>query len=369
MAVRRQALQRRARFETQLGEWLEYDRTDDYTLTGVRLAEARELEREEDIARRRGEAREYLRRSLALAEAAQRRRVRLAIAIVTGLSLALFIAILAAGIAFQRTNDLRAQTILLETEKAVSEERRLAAENSEGLANRARSTAEAERQAAENAKSTAVAEQDISRSRELAAIAINQIEADPERAVLIALEAIRRQHTFEAEDALRQAVNTSIKVITLREQVDPANVASVNSARFSPDGRWLVTAGGEDTARIWEANTGKLLVILQGHTEWIWDALFSPDGQRVVTASDDGTARLWEAASGVQLAVLRGHGAPVLDAQFSPDGKRVVTASDDGTARIFLVYSTDVIELALSQVSRQLTPEERAQYLGGEIAP
>jgi WD40 repeat protein len=64
-------------------------------------------------------------------------------------------------------------------------------------------------------------------------------------------------------------------------------------------------------------------------------AAFSPDGKRVVTASFDKTARLWDAASGKEIAVLKGHTNQVQSAAFSPDGKRVVTASSDNTARLW----------------------------------
>jgi WD40 repeat protein len=41
--------------------------------------------------------------------------------------------------------------------------------------------------------------------------------------------------------------------------------------------------------------SGKLLAIFQGHTNWVFSAVFSPDSRRVLTASADQTARLWEA--------------------------------------------------------------------------
>ena len=44
---------------------------------------------------------------------------------------------------------------------------------------------------------------------------------------------------------------------------------------------------------------------LKGHTAAVWSAAFSPDGKRIVTASDDKTARLWDAESGKQIAVAQ----------------------------------------------------------------
>ena len=69
------------------------------------------------------------------------------------------------------------------------------------------------------------------------------------------------------------------------------------SAVFSPDGRRVLTASRDKTAQLWEAESGKLLVTFQGHTDAVESAVFSPDGRRVLTASRDKTARLWEAVS------------------------------------------------------------------------
>jgi WD40 repeat protein len=106
-------------------------------------------------------------------------------------------------------------------------------------------------------------------------------------------------------------------------------------ADFSSDGRRVVTASDDATARVWDARIGEEIGILKGHTRGLNRAKFSADGRRVVTASDDATARLWDVASGQQVAVLRGHADKVSNAAFSPDGERVVTASFDETARLW----------------------------------
>ena len=53
-------------------------------------------------------------------------------------------------------------------------------------------------------------------------------------------------------------------------------------------------------------------------------AAFSPDGRFVVTASEDGTARIWEAATGKAIGEPLRHEKKVSSAAFSPDGRFVV---------------------------------------------
>ena len=73
----------------------------------------------------------------------------------------------------------------------------------------------------------------------------------------------------------------------------------VLSAAFSPDGKRIVTASSDKTARLWDAETGKPIgEPLKGHEAEVRSAAFSPDGKRIVTASWDKTARLWDAETG-----------------------------------------------------------------------
>ncbi len=116
----------------------------------------------------------------------------------------------------------------------------------------------------------------------------------------------------------------------------------VSSANFSPDGQKILTIG-DITAKIWDVS-GKLLAELKGHTGIVSSAKFSPDGQKILTASWDSTARIWD-VSGKLLAELKGHKDIVSSAVFSPDGQKVLTTSWDNTARIWSVSGELLVEL------------------------
>jgi tetratricopeptide (TPR) repeat protein len=115
----------------------------------------------------------------------------------------------------------------------------------------------------------------------------------------------------------------------------------VSSASFSPDGRRIVTASSDETARVWDAESGQPITPPLKHEDVVSHAGFSPDGRRVVTASRDKTARVWDAESGQPITPPLKHEASVSHAAFSPDGRHVVTASGDHTARVWDVPSSD----------------------------
>jgi hypothetical protein len=94
------------------------------------------------------------------------------------------------------------------------------------------------------------------------------------------------------------------------------------------------------------------------HTGGVISAVFSPDGRRVVTASFDKTARVWDAESRKPVGVPLAHTDMVYSAVFSPDGRRVATASEDKTARVWLVLFAapdeqdgETLAMALESVS------------------
>jgi WD40 repeat protein len=96
-----------------------------------------------------------------------------------------------------------------------------------------------------------------------------------------------------------------------------------NSAEFSPDGRFVLTSSSDNTARIWNAKTGREVKVLTGHTNFVLQACFSENGKKVVTASHDQTVRIWDAETGDELKLIRNSGS-VGQARFVGGDKRVL---------------------------------------------
>jgi WD40 repeat protein len=116
---------------------------------------------------------------------------------------------------------------------------------------------------------------------------------------------------------------------------------ALNGVGLNPSGTQVVTADELGTARVWDAASGRQLLVLSGANGNLYTAYYSPDGGRIVTAGEDGTARIWDASTGRQLAALAGHVGTVRSAEFNRNGTEVVTAGEDGTARIWSALPPD----------------------------
>jgi len=108
--------------------------------------------------------------------------------------------------------------------------------------------------------------------------------------------------------------------------------ATLSRTEFSPSGERLSIAEWEGDATVIDVGTGEEVVRLEGPlTSTAW----SPDERWIVTAGFDGTATVWEAGTVVERFTLFGHSAPVLAVDWSPDAAWIATGSGDGTAKVW----------------------------------
>lgn len=114
-------------------------------------------------------------------------------------------------------------------------------------------------------------------------------------------------------------------------------------AQFSPSSSSrLCTGSGDNTARIWDCDTGTPLHTLRGHTSWVLCVAYSPDDTILATGSNDRTVRLWDPVRGKALGnALKGHTAFIRSLAWEPyhlqlPGRpRLASSSKDATVRIW----------------------------------
>ena len=117
---------------------------------------------------------------------------------------------------------------------------------------------------------------------------------------------------------------------------------AVEDARFSPDGKYLVTVSKDNAARLWEIEGGQWREkVALRHSAWVDIASFSPDSKLLVTASSDGIGKIWrleddqwQEKAVIQYCHISLRLKTVRNVSFSPDGKHFVTVSREGAAKI-----------------------------------
>jgi WD40 repeat protein/DNA-binding winged helix-turn-helix (wHTH) protein len=189
----------------------------------------------------------------------------------------------------------------------------------------------------------------VATGRELAAAANANVEVDPERSILLALEAVERTRSAagsvlpEAEEALHRAVTASRIELRVPDQGGRLD--------WSPDGTVFVTEGAEGSGvvDIRDARTGESVrSFLHGDGVDVTDVAFNRDGTLLATTGYDGVARIWDPATGEELSTVESpdEGAVgVWGPSFSPDGSRFAAAwPGDGVVKVLDVATGRIVQ-------------------------
>ncbi|HSF75388.1 MAG TPA: NB-ARC domain-containing protein [Microcoleus sp.] len=121
----------------------------------------------------------------------------------------------------------------------------------------------------------------------------------------------------------------------LSDCVFTESLGNILWATFSPDGQLLATCDTDCQVRLWQVPTGQLVLICEGHSNWVRFVAFNPDGQTLASCGADCTLKLWNVRDGACIKTLTGHQHEVFALAFSPDGQTIASASGDKTIKLW----------------------------------
>ena len=126
---------------------------------------------------------------------------------------------------------------------------------------------------------------------------------------------------------------------------------------LSQDGRTLATADNAGV-KMWDTTSGQMSEFT--NVRRVWSLSFSPDGRFLATAGSDQLVRLWDVAARQQIQQFRGHGSEVVSVNFSADGKTLVSGSKDKTARLWSIGSSREVTTVTNVTTRHIfSPDGR----------
>ncbi|KAI8815386.1 quinon protein alcohol dehydrogenase-like superfamily [Cladochytrium replicatum] len=92
----------------------------------------------------------------------------------------------------------------------------------------------------------------------------------------------------------------------------------VNHVCFSPDGRYIASAGFDKSVKLWDGTTGKFINTLRGHVGKVYQVTWSSDSRQILSASQDSTMKAWDIRTKSLKMDLPGHADEVYSVDWSP---------------------------------------------------
>jgi len=121
------------------------------------------------------------------------------------------------------------------------------------------------------------------------------------------------------------------------------HTGAVQAVAFSPDACLALSAGVDQSLKLWDITREQCLLSLEGHRGPIHSVAFDRDGSLALSAGSDGQVKVWQIPSGDERWTLTGHRGPIFAIACSPDGRLALSGSADRTLKLWDLTSGDCL--------------------------
>lgn len=134
-------------------------------------------------------------------------------------------------------------------------------------------------------------------------------------------------------------------VLPDRSGITAAGETEILHVDFHPADSLIAICFRHDAAYLFSISGKPAAPVILRHDHLVTFARFSEDGKRVLTGSADNTAAVWD-LKGNQLYQLLGHKNDVTGGKFTDQGEKILTTSLDGTVRSWVLENYQDIRFA-----------------------
>lgn len=131
----------------------------------------------------------------------------------------------------------------------------------------------------------------------------------------------------------------------------------------SSDSKFILSSAADNTAKLWDSRTGKLMRTLDGHSHFVSSACFASKGNKAYTASWDKTIKLWDLYSGKCLKTFNCSQQAITSLSISKDQNTLAFSTTEG--QVILIDANTGTELLSFKGAEQVA--EVAFYDNGKL--
>ena len=109
----------------------------------------------------------------------------------------------------------------------------------------------------------------------------------------------------------------------------------VNTVAFHPDGTCIASGSADQTVKLWDIRTNKLLQHYPAHMDAVSNIAFHPSGNYLASSSDDTSLKIWDLREGHLFYTLNGHEGATTCVAFSPQGDYFASGATDDQVMVW----------------------------------